>query len=140
MRDKMRPFKSMSNQRIESPDAPGAIGPYSPAVLAGDSLYVSGQIPLVASTGELVGPDIAEQTQQVLKNLGALLQAAGAGFEHVVKTTIYLTDLQDFAVVNQIYGECFSGVFPARATVQVAALPRGARVEMDAIARLPAKD
>lgn len=130
----------MSKKRVESPAAPGAIGPYSPAVLTRDTLYISGQIPLVASTGELVGPDIAEQTHQVLSNLGALLQTAGASFEHVVKTTIYLTDLQDFAVVNQIYGEYFTGVFPARATVQVAALPRGARVEIDAIARLSALD
>jgi 2-iminobutanoate/2-iminopropanoate deaminase len=124
---------------ISSSDAPGAIGPYSQAVAlpAGSSrrlVFLSGQIPLDPRTGELVKGTIEEETARVMENLRAVLAAAGAGFQQVVKTTIYLTDLADFARVNQVYGACFPASPPARATVQVAALPRGARVEIDAIA------
>lgn len=116
--------------------APAAIGPYSQAVDAGGMVFLSGQIPLDAKTGELVGGDIAAQTDRVLDNLAAVLEAAGCTFADVVKTTIYLVDLVDFAVVNQTYAKRFreGHPFPARATVQVAALPKGARVEIDAIA------
>jgi 2-iminobutanoate/2-iminopropanoate deaminase len=122
---------------IATPDAPKAIGPYSQAVAApaaGRLLFLSGQIPLDPRTGELVRGTIEEETRRVMENLKAVLAAAGAGFEHVVKTTIYLTDLADFTRVNEVYGGFLGPVPPARATVQVAALPRGARVEIDATA------
>jgi 2-iminobutanoate/2-iminopropanoate deaminase len=121
---------------ISSPEAPAAIGPYSQAIRSGDLVFLSGQIPLDPKTGELVSGDIAEQTERVLDNLSAVLTAAGASFADVVKTTIYLTDLRDFQSVNETYAKRFTAVPPARATVQVAALPRGARVEIDAIARV----
>ena len=116
--------------------APAAIGPYAQAVQAGNLLFLSGQIPLDPTTGELVADDIETQTHRVLRNLEAVLAAAGASFASLVKSTIYLTDLTDFAVVNRVYGEYFSPPFPARATVEVKALPRGARVEIDGIAVL----
>ena len=123
---------------VSSPDAPRAIGPYSQAVLVdggtGRTLYSSGQIALDPATGELAQGDAAAQTERVMKNIEAVLGSAGMGFADVVKTTVYLTDLSDFAAVNQVYGRRFSGTFPARSTVQVAALPRGARVEIDVVA------
>jgi 2-iminobutanoate/2-iminopropanoate deaminase len=119
---------------ISTNDAPAAIGPYSQAVAHGQLVFLSGQIPLDPRTGELVRGTIAEETNRVLDNLAAVLQAAGCTFADVARTTIFLTSLDDFKVVNETYGKRFSGVFPARATVQVAALPRGARVEIDAIA------
>lgn len=128
----------MSKKIISTKDAPAAIGPYSQAVRAGDLLFVSGQIPLDASTGEMVTGDIEAQTRRVMENLAAVLAAAGAKFEHVVRSTIYLTDLGDFAKVNAIYGSYFSAQPPARATVQVSALPRGSNVEIDVIAHLGA--
>jgi 2-iminobutanoate/2-iminopropanoate deaminase len=123
---------------VQAAGAPGAIGPYSQAVEArgARTLWLSGQIPLDPATGELVAGDVALQTARVMENLGAVLAAAGAGFEHVVRCTIYLVDLGDFAAVNEVYGRSFPADPPARATVQVAALPRGARVEIDAIAVL----
>ena len=124
-------------QVISSKDAPGAIGPYSQAVRAGSLVFLSGQIPLDPSTGQLVTGDIAAQTQRVMVNLKALLEASGCSFADVVRTTIYLTDLAHFAVVNEAYGNFFEAPFPARATVQVSALPRGAHVEIDAIALVP---
>jgi len=124
----------MAFEKIESNRAPAAIGPYSQAIKAGDYLFCSGQIPLVPETGEMVAGGIEEQTRQVLANLGQVLAAAGLDFAAVVKTTIYLADLGDFSVVNGIYGEFCTANAPARATVQVAALPKGARVEIDAIA------
>jgi 2-iminobutanoate/2-iminopropanoate deaminase len=127
----------MSKTAITSEHAPRAIGPYSQAVRAGELVFCSGQIPVAPATGELVGGGIEAQTAQVLQNLGAVLSAAGAGWPDVVKATIYLTDLADFAVVNRIYGEVVGSVPPARATVQVAALPKGAAVEIDAVAHLP---
>ncbi len=121
---------------ITSPNAPVAIGPYSQAVRAGNLLFLSGQIPLDPSTGALLKGSIEDETNRVLENLAAVLEAAGATFANVVRTTIYLTDLADFQKVNETYGKRFSGVFPARATVQVSALPKGARVEIDAVAVL----
>jgi 2-iminobutanoate/2-iminopropanoate deaminase len=123
---------------IATPAAPKAIGPYSQGVEArgARTLWLSGQIPLDPATGETVAGDIAVQTARVMANLGAVLSAAGAGFEHVVRCTIYLVDLADFARVNEVYQRSFPGDPPARATVQVAALPRGARVEIDAVAVL----
>lgn len=125
----------MSTKEIVSTEkAPGAIGPYSQAVKAGGMLFCSGQIPIDPATGEFVSDDVGEQTVQVLKNLGEVLAAGGAGFEDVVKTTIFLADMGDFATVNEIYGRYFSENKPARATVQAARLPRDARVEIDCIA------
>jgi 2-iminobutanoate/2-iminopropanoate deaminase len=126
----------MNRSIVSTPHAPAAIGPYSQAVRAGNFVFLSGQIPLDPQSGEMVGGDDVEaQTRQVMANLKAVLEAAGASFASVVKTTIFLTDLGDFARVNQVYGSYFEGVEPpARATVQVAALPRGARVEIEATA------
>lgn len=118
-----------------SPAAPAAIGPYSQAVEAGGFVFLSGQIPLDPATGQMVGGgDVAAEAERVMQNLEAVLAAAGLGFGHVVRCTIYLVDLADFARVNEIYGRRFPAEPPARATVQVSALPRGARVEIDAIA------
>jgi len=120
---------------VSTPHAPGAIGPYSQAIKAGQFVFLSGQIPLDPSSGNMVGGDDVEaQTVQVMKNLEAVLSAAGSSFAQVVKTTIFLTDLGDFAVVNRIYGGFFAENPPARATVQVAALPRGAKVEIELVA------
>jgi 2-iminobutanoate/2-iminopropanoate deaminase len=117
--------------------APQAIGPYSQAVRAGNLLFCSGQIAIDPATGELDGPgDVTVQTQRVLTNLGAVLEAASAGFAHVVKTTIYLKNMDDFPVVNEIYARCFSDAPPARATVEVSRLPKDVCVEIDAIAVL----
>jgi 2-iminobutanoate/2-iminopropanoate deaminase len=121
-------------EQITSKNAPAAIGPYSQAVAHGGLIFLSGQIPLDPSTGKLIEGTIEEQTNRVLDNLEAVLKAAGCTFANVVRTTIFLVDLGDFLAVNETYGKRFSGIFPARATVQVAALPKGARVEIDAIA------
>ena len=121
-------------QAISSPDAPKAIGPYSQAVRAGQLLFVSGQVPLDPATGQIVGGDIAAQTRRVFDNLGAVLTAAGRSFADVVRTTVFLADMNDFAAVNEVYGTYFSEPYPARATVQVARLPKDARVEVDLIA------
>jgi 2-iminobutanoate/2-iminopropanoate deaminase len=121
---------------ISTADAPAAIGPYSQAIHAGELLFLSGQIPIDPKTGELVKGDITAETERVLDNLAAVLAAGGASFAGVVKTTIYLVDLGDFQAVNAAYAKRFTSAPPARATVQVAALPKGARVEIDAIARL----
>lgn len=123
---------------VATPDAPAAIGPYSQAIRAGQLVFLSGQIPLDPESGEMVGgDDIAAQTEQVMRNLEAVLRAAGASFAQVVKSTIYLIDLGDFTVVNRIYGAYFEGSPPpARATIQVAGLPRDAKVEIEMIAQL----
>jgi 2-iminobutanoate/2-iminopropanoate deaminase len=121
---------------ISAPDAPGAIGPYSPAIQAGNLLFLSGQIPLDPATGTLVAGDISAQTEQVMRNIAALLKAAGAGFEHVVRTTVFLADMNEFAAMNAVYGRFVVDPAPARATVQVSRLPRDVRVEIDAIAVL----
>lgn len=120
---------------VNSLEAPAAIGPYSQAIDAGDFVFLSGQVPIDPKTGELVQGDIAVQTDRVLDNLGAVLEAAGCSFADVVKTTIYLMDLGDFQAVNATYAKRFTDAPPARATVQVSALPKGARVEIDAIAK-----
>ncbi len=121
--------------QVHSDDAPKAIGPYSQAIKAGGLLFCSGQIPLDPKTGEMVGAsDVRAQAKQVMENLQAVLQAGGASFAHVVKTTIYLKDLGDFGAVNEVYAGYFQAAPPARATVQVAGLPRGALVEIDAVA------
>jgi 2-iminobutanoate/2-iminopropanoate deaminase len=122
---------------VSTPGAPAAIGPYSQAVRIGDAVYVSGQIPLDPASGQLVGGGIVEQTERVVLNLTAVLGAAGCGLRDVVKTTIYLVDLGHFAAVNDVYARHFDPPYPARATVQVAALPRGAQVEIDATAVAP---
>jgi 2-iminobutanoate/2-iminopropanoate deaminase len=119
---------------ITTKDAPAAIGPYSQAVRAGGYVFLSGQIPLDPVTGQLVQGDVAAQADRVLKNLQAILAAAGSGFADVVRTTIYLVDMAHFATVNEVYARYFVAPSPARATVQVAARPRGALVEIDAIA------
>ena len=120
---------------VHSDDAPKAIGPYSQAVKAGNLMFCSGQIPLDPKTGEMVGVgDVRAQAKRVMQNLEAVLKAGGASFGSVVKTTIYLQDLADFGAVNEIYGGYFQEAPPARATVQVAGLPRGALVEIDAVA------
>lgn len=120
---------------ISASSAPGAIGPYSPAIRAGNLIFLSGQIPLDAE-GNLVAGDIGAQTEQVMRNIGALLKAAGASFEHVARTTVFLLDMNDFAAMNAVYGSFVVDPPPARATVQVARLPRDVRVEIDVIAVL----
>jgi 2-iminobutanoate/2-iminopropanoate deaminase len=121
-------------QAISSPDAPKAIGPYSQAVRAGQLLFVSGQVPLDPATGQIVNGDIAAQARRVFENLAAVLKAGGRSFADVVRTTVFLADMNDFAAVNEVYGQHFSEPYPARATVQVARLPKDARVEIDVIA------
>ncbi|HEX7667330.1 MAG TPA: RidA family protein [Polyangiaceae bacterium] len=126
----------MAQKTIATDAAPKAIGPYSQAVQAGNFVFLSGQIPLDPKTGELVTGTIEEETARVIENLRAVLAAANCTFANVVRTTIYLTSLGDFAAVNGVYGKAFDGcpTLPARATVEVKALPRGCRVEIDAIA------
>ncbi len=119
---------------ISTENAPGAIGPYSQAVKTGGMVFCSGQIPIDVATGEFVAGGVAEQTHQVLKNLSAVLEAAGSGLNHVVKTTVFLADMNDFTAMNTVYAGYFSENKPARATVQAARLPRDARVEIDCIA------
>jgi 2-iminobutanoate/2-iminopropanoate deaminase len=124
-------------EAVTTPDAPAAIGPYSQAIVAGGFLFVSGQIPLDPATGRLVSGTIAEETRRVFDNLAAILTAAGAGFDDVVKTTVYLSDMAEFTAMNEVYATYFSAPAPARATVQAAALPKGVRVEIDLIALIP---
>ncbi len=119
---------------IRTTDAPAPIGPYNQAVLAGDTLYISGQICLDPITGELKNKDIQEETHSVMKNLKVILTAANMGFNHVVKTTIFITDMNQFGAVNEVYGKYFNGDFPARETVQVSALPKFVNVEISMIA------
>lgn len=128
----------MTRTIIHSDHAPKAIGPYSQAVRAGNTLYLSGQTPLVAATGELATGDISAQTRQVFENLKAVLDAAGASFGDVVRVGIYLTDLGNFTAVNEVMKQYFSEPYPARSTIGVAALPRGAAVEIDLVAVLGA--
>ena len=119
---------------FSSPDAPKAIGPYSQAIRTGQLLFASGQIPTDPATGAIVDGDVAAQTRRVFDNLGAVLKAASLSFADVVKTTVFLADMNDFAAMNEVYGKYFSEPYPARATVQVARLPKDARVEIDLIA------
>ncbi|HAL73808.1 MAG TPA: hypothetical protein DCM45_01795 [Clostridiales bacterium] len=118
---------------FETPKAPLPIGPYAQALSAGNLIFISGQIPLRPENGDLAGPDLITQTRQVLKNLQAILDAAGCTISQIVKTTVYMTDLAEFASFNKIYAEWLGTHTPARSTVQVAALPKGAQIEIDAI-------
>ena len=121
---------------VQTPNAPAAIGPYSQGIIAGGFLYTAGQIPLDPKTMELVGGDIIAQTERVMLNLTAILQAAGTEWWHVVKTTVYLQDMADFPRMNEVYAKHLGEARPARSTVQVAALPRGVWVEIDCVARV----
>lgn len=124
----------MNKEIVSTAGAPAAIGPYSQAVKAGNLLFLSGQIPLDPKTGEIVGETAAEQCRQVLTNIRAILEASSVSFEDVVKTTIFLTDLQWFQSVNEVYSEFFPAESPARSTVQVSGLPKGVQVEIEAVA------
>lgn len=119
---------------IKTADAPEPIGPYNQAVLAGNTLYISGQICIDPHTGELKKKDIREETHQVMQNLRAILHAAGMGFSNTLKTTIFITDMHQFSEINEVYGKYFEGDFPARETVQVAALPKFVNVEISMVA------
>lgn len=123
----------MPRQAIQTDRAPAAIGPYSQAVRAGDTVYFSGQIPLDPGTGELVSADIATEARRVFDNLRAVSEAAGGSLDDIVRIGIYLTDLSDFAAVNAVMADYFQAPYPARSTIQVSALPKGARVEVDAV-------
>jgi 2-iminobutanoate/2-iminopropanoate deaminase len=124
----------MQLQRIHTDDAPAAIGPYSQAMVAGDLVYTAGQIALDPSNMEVVGTDVATQTEQVMRNLRAVLAAAGSGLERVVKTTVFLADMADFAAMNEVYGRFFGDHAPARSTVAVRTLPKEVLVEIDVVA------
>lgn len=124
----------MEKKVIKTKEAPAAIGPYSQAILANGIIYTSGQIPLDPESGEVVGGGIREQTQKVLRNLEAVLKAAGAGLNDVVKTTVFLRDMEDFTEMNSVYSLYFTGSFPARSAVQVARLPKDVMVEIEAVA------
>jgi|TARA_B110000305_G_scaffold228318_1_gene277965 reactive intermediate/imine deaminase len=123
-------------EQVHSNMAPAAIGPYSQAIKAGPLVFLSGQIPLDPQSMEIISDDVVEQTHQVFKNLIAVAEAAGGSLSNAAKLTIYVTDLGDFAVINQIMAEYFSKPYPARATIQVSALPKGSRVEIDAVLAL----
>jgi 2-iminobutanoate/2-iminopropanoate deaminase len=129
-----RTTPTVTRSRVNTPMAPAAIGPYSQAIMVGDTLYCSGQIAIDPKTGHMVTDGIEAETEQVLENLGAVLHAAGLGYAHVVRCTLYLTDVNDYAQVNEIYTRYFSEEPPARETVQVTAIPRGARIEISCIA------
>ena len=122
------------NQALHTDNAPAAIGPYSQAIKAGNTIYVSGQIPIDPKTGEFAGTDIQTQTRQSLTNIKNILQSAGADMKNVVKTTVLLADIADFTAMNEVYAEFFEEPYPARAAFQAAALPKGAKVEIEAIA------
>ncbi|HEX2846375.1 MAG TPA: RidA family protein [Chitinophagaceae bacterium] len=119
---------------INTPDAPAPIGPYNQAIMTGDTLYLSGQVCINPATGELDNKDVQAETHRSMQNLKAVLQAAGMSFKHVVKTTIFITDMKKFGEINEVYGKYFEGDYPARETVQVAALPKFVNVEISMIA------
>lgn len=119
---------------VHTERAPKAIGPYSQAIVAGETVYTAGQVALDPGSGELVGRTTAEQTEQVMRNLAAVLEAAGSSLGNVVRTTVYLADMADFPAMNEVYARHFGSHKPARSTVQAAGLPKGARVEIDAVA------
>lgn len=123
-------------QAVSTPSAPRAIGPYSQGIRAGSLLFVSGQVPIDPATGNVIEGDIAAQTHRVFQNIGEILKAGGASFEHVVRTTVFLADMNDFGAMNAVYATYFSAPAPARATVQVSRLPKDARIEIDVIASL----
>lgn len=124
----------MSNKALATSNAPAAIGPYSQGIAAGNTAYISGQLPIDPATGEFAGPDIASQTRQSLKNIQAILAENGMTMADVVKVTVLMTDLSEFAQMNAVYAEFFSEPYPARAAFQVVAVPKGAKVEIEAIA------
>ncbi len=128
----------MSKEIIATDKAPAAAGPYSQAVRVGNLVFTAGQVGLVPGTKEFAGPDIASQTRQVLKNIQGILEAAGSGLEHVVKTTVFLQDIAEWPAMNAVYAEFFPANPPARSAVQVAALPLGAKVEIEVVAEVPA--
>lgn len=123
-------------QAISTPAAPQAVGPYSQAIRAGSFLFVSGQIAIDPSTGQVVAGDVAAQTRRVMENIGAILKAAGSSFEQVARTTVFLADIADFSAMNEVYATFFSSPAPARSTIEAARLPRDAKVEIDVIALL----
>jgi len=127
----------MKIEVISTENAPKAIGPYSQAIRIQNMVFTSGQIPVNPSTGEVVGGGIENQTKQVLENLGAVLAEAGTGFENVVKTTVFIKDMNDFALVNKIYGQYFKEPYPARSCVEVARLPKDVLIEIEAVAIVP---
>ncbi len=126
----------MSKKIIHSIKGPKAVGPYSQGVISNNLLFLSGQIPIDPATGQLVGPDIQTQTEQVLKNISVLLEERFLNLKNVIKTTVFLIDLNDFSLMNEIYGSFFKDEYPARSTIQVSKLPRDARIEIEAIAYL----
>jgi 2-iminobutanoate/2-iminopropanoate deaminase len=119
---------------INTTNAPAPIGPYNQAVVTGNLIFVSGQIPMDAATGEIISSDVKAETKKVMENIGAILTEAGSDFDQIIKTSIFLTDMQSFAQVNEVYGSYFTTNFPARETVQVSALPKGVNVEISVIA------
>src|SRR4051794_4908790 len=127
-------FAGMEKKIINTKNAPAPIGPYNQAVMLHDTIYISGQICIDPATGNLRNKDIQEETHQAMKNLKSILVEAGMNFSHVVKTTIFITDMNQFSEINEIYGKYFDGSFPARETVEVSALPKGANVEISMIA------
>ena len=122
---------------INTNNAPAPIGPYSQAVATGNLIFVSGQIPMDAATGEIISSDVKAETKKVMENIEAILTEAGSGFDQIIKSSIFLTDMQSFAQVNEVYGSYFTANFPARETVQVSALPKGVNVEISVIALKP---
>ncbi|EXX78597.1 uncharacterized protein OCT59_018827 [Rhizophagus irregularis] len=128
--------RNMSSQfqTVNTTKAPSAIGPYSQAIIANGFVYASGQIPVVPETGNIISDDVKEQTKQVIKNLTNVLEAANSSLSQVVKTTVFIKDMNDFSSVNEIYGECFGSSRPARACVEVSRLPKDVKVEIDAVA------
>jgi 2-iminobutanoate/2-iminopropanoate deaminase len=127
----------MSTKAVFTPNAPGAIGPYSQAIVANGFVFVSGQIPVVPETGNIISDDVREQTRQSLTNLRAILQAANSDFAHVAKTTVFLKDMNDFSAMNEVYAHMFGDVRPARAAVEVARLPKDVKVEIECVAVVP---
>ena len=127
----------MNKQIVATDKAPAAVGPYSQGVRAGNLVFTAGQLGIVPGTKEFAGPDIESQTRQALENLRAVLEAAGSGLEHVLKTTVFLQDINEFGQMNAVYGTFFTEEFPARSAIQVAALPLGAAVEIEAVALTP---
>lgn len=125
----------MSKRIINTPDAPAPIGPYNQAVMTGNTLYISGQICIDPASGQLNNRDVKDETKQVMQNLKAILHAAGLSFDNVIKTTIFITDMNRFAEINEVYGGFFTGDFPARETVQVSALPKFVNVEISMVAQ-----
>ena len=128
----------MTHQPITTPNAPTAVGPYSPGIVyaEGRLVFVSGQVPIDPATAQIIGGSIADQTERVMRNIRAILEAAGSGMDRVLKTTVFLIDMNDFAAMNQVYARHFPGVPPARSTIEVRRLPKDASIEIEAVAAL----